>query len=37
MAYPFLLMHVQKTERVLPDGRKVSGESVELLEEKKDS
>ena len=30
LAYPFLLRHIQKTERILPDGRKVSGELVDL-------
>ena len=33
LLYPFLLWEVRKTERILPSGRKVRGDS--LVEEKK--
>lgn len=35
IAYPFLLQHVRLTERVLPDGSVVAGETVEVAAEKK--
>ncbi|KFH42800.1 hypothetical protein ACRE_064550 [Hapsidospora chrysogenum ATCC 11550] len=35
IAYPFVLAHVRATERILPDGSVVSGESREAAEEKR--
>lgn len=35
IAYPFVLAHVRATERILPDGSVVSGESGEAAEEKR--
>ena len=33
LIYPFVFYHIRKTEKVLPDGRKVRGASVILKKE----
>jgi len=35
LVYPFVLVSVKKTELVLPNGRKVSGECRETTKEKR--